>query len=59
MGLERLQEACVLCRKDTAFWHRATNQPVCASCAATHGVEDLPKKATRSQACSNQEACVG
>lgn len=44
MGLERLQERCVLCGTPTRTWHDATNQPVCGECAESKNVSDLPRK---------------
>lgn len=64
MGLERVLEACVFCRRDTSFWHCATNKPVCPKCAATHSVEELPAlRASSPQRlcdfvpCPNPSAC--
>lgn len=41
LGLERIRERCRFCQAETSLWHRATNQPVCEACAATHNEVDL------------------
>jgi len=42
MAWERLGfEKCVFCRKETAYWHKATNNPVCLECAETHRTAEL------------------
>lgn len=45
MGLNRIQEDCFFCKKETRFWHRPSNRPVCESCAKTHSEADFPKTA--------------
>jgi hypothetical protein len=41
IGLEKVAELCVLCRKPSRTWHRASNQPVCQACASTRSPSDL------------------
>lgn len=42
MGLEQSMEHCVFCDSKTRYWHKASNNPVCPSCASTKNVSDLP-----------------
>lgn len=42
MGLEHAVEQCVFCTAGTRYWHKASNTPVCPSCASTKNVSDLP-----------------
>ena len=37
-----IYEKCHFCRETTTTWHENTNNPVCASCAKTHKVAELP-----------------
>ena len=37
----RVYECCVFCRKETMYWHRTTNNPVCENCSGTHQVSEL------------------
>ncbi len=39
---ENLLERCFFCKKETRFWHHATNNPVCPGCASSHNVNELP-----------------
>ena len=42
LGLASIQERCIECSKETRYWHRASNQPVCQSCATE--LEDSDKR---------------
>jgi hypothetical protein len=42
LGLEHAVEQCVFCTAGTRYWHKASNTPVCPSCASTKNVSDLP-----------------
>jgi len=39
-----LKERCVFCKTPTIYWHEATNNPVCLSCAPVKEVSDIPIK---------------
>lgn len=41
-GLEHIIEKCVKCQTLTRFWHHASNNPVCSTCAQVFTVADLP-----------------
>lgn len=42
-NVENVLEACFFCQEKTRFWHQASNQPVCPTCAQSHGASDLPR----------------
>lgn len=38
---QELPEMCIFCNCVGRHWHKATNQPMCKSCANTHDVADI------------------
>ena len=44
MGLEKILEHCIFCKKTTPYWHSKTNNPVCQECSKTRKVGDIPKR---------------
>lgn len=45
MGLWKMMERCTFCSVETRFWHKASNKPVCESCAALKAETDLSVRA--------------
>lgn len=37
----RIIERCAFCKKETRYWHKGTNNPVCPDCAKKHKVGEL------------------
>ena len=44
IGLWKVAESCHFCRQPTRTWHRASNTPVCSSCAAVHDRSDIKRQ---------------
>lgn len=38
------KELCAFCHRPTRYWYTPKDVAVCAACAETHSVEDVPSK---------------